>query len=133
MVRTLLSSFSYLVAGEVSGNSLAHTMSLKPSPFVEPKTGGPMNHRFTASTALFPPLNLYRKTALPSFLLLSSRKTAFHALCRVPAVAESKSAAVTEENIPDPPVRIVAIVGHGSTSPLKSATWEEVMLHTVIN
>lgn len=31
------------------------------------------------------------------------------------------------------PVRIVALVGDGSVSPLKCATWVEVMLHTVSN
>jgi hypothetical protein len=38
--------------------------------------------------------------------------------------------AVTEKQ-PDPPVRIVTIVGAGSISPLKRTPWEEVMLHTV--
>lgn len=32
-----------------------------------------------------------------------------------------------------PPVRIVALVGDGSVSPLKCAPWVEVMLHTVSN
>ncbi|KAH7520741.1 hypothetical protein FEM48_Zijuj08G0177500 [Ziziphus jujuba var. spinosa] len=107
-------------------------MSLEHPLLLKPETGGQMNRRFTASTtSLLLPPNRYRKTALPCFYRLSpSRKTAFHALYRVSAVPESKSGAVTEENISDPPVKIVAIVGHGSTSPLKSATWEEVMLHT---
>ncbi|KAK2438712.1 non-photochemical quenching [Trifolium repens] len=30
----------------------------------------------------------------------------------------------------DPPVKLVAIVGHGAISPLNSASWEQVMLHT---
>ncbi|GAB2279316.1 hypothetical protein Dimus_013959 [Dionaea muscipula] len=45
--------------------------------------------------------------------------------------------AVTEAEAPasatgsgESPVRIVAVVGEGSLSPLKSAPWEEVMLHT---
>ena len=29
------------------------------------------------------------------------------------------------------PLRMVAVVGHGVASPLKSASWEQVMLHTV--
>ncbi|XP_058186047.1 uncharacterized protein LOC131303270 [Rhododendron vialii] len=40
----------------------------------------------------------------------------------------SKDASVT--HLSAPPVRIVALVGEGSVSPLKSAPWLEVMLHT---
>lgn len=43
------------------------------------------------------------------------------------AVAEANKSATKAET----PVRIVAIVGEGSISPLKSTPWEEVMLHTV--
>lgn len=39
------------------------------------------------------------------------------------------AAAAAEES--ESPVRIVAIVGEGSVSPLKSAPWYDVMLHTV--
>lgn len=38
------------------------------------------------------------------------------------------AAAAAESEIP---VRIVAVVGEGSVSPLKSAPWYDVMLHTV--
>ncbi|KAK7318526.1 hypothetical protein RJT34_03229 [Clitoria ternatea] len=38
--------------------------------------------------------------------------------------------AVAANRPPEPPVRMVAVVGHGTVSPLKSATWEQVMLHT---
>ncbi|KAG5000197.1 hypothetical protein JHK87_021269 [Glycine soja] len=38
--------------------------------------------------------------------------------------------AVTAEHPSAPPVRMVAVVGHGVASPLKSASWEQVMLHT---
>ena len=37
----------------------------------------------------------------------------------------------TLKDLNAPPVRIVALVGQGSVSPLKSAPWLEVMLHTV--
>lgn len=43
--------------------------------------------------------------------------------------AEDKTGAV--EDLSSNPVRILAVVGGGAVSPLKSATWEEVMLHTV--
>lgn len=46
------------------------------------------------------------------------------------AVLEAnKDASVT--HLSAPPVRVVALVGEGSVSPLKSAPWLEVMLHTV--
>lgn len=48
----------------------------------------------------------------------------------MPAVLEKNERAMTEK-LTDPPVRIVAIVGEGSVSPLNNATWQEVMLHTV--
>lgn len=42
------------------------------------------------------------------------------------------STTVDSDMTPDePPVRMVAIVGHGAVSPLNSASWEQVMLHTV--
>jgi hypothetical protein len=34
---------------------------------------------------------------------------------------------------PEPPVKLIALVGKGEVSPLKSTSWEEVMLHTVSN
>ncbi|WVZ25663.1 hypothetical protein V8G54_004207 [Vigna mungo] len=39
--------------------------------------------------------------------------------------------AVTAEQSSAPPVKMVAVAGHGAASPLKPASWEEVMLHTV--
>ncbi|KAL9329701.1 hypothetical protein ACSQ67_004704 [Phaseolus vulgaris] len=39
--------------------------------------------------------------------------------------------AVKAEQSSAPPVRVVAVVGHGAASPLQSASWEQVMLHTV--
>lgn len=38
--------------------------------------------------------------------------------------------ALTAEQTAAPPVRMVAVVGNGAASPLKSASWEQVMLHT---
>ncbi|KHN38234.1 Violaxanthin de-epoxidase, chloroplastic [Glycine soja] len=38
--------------------------------------------------------------------------------------------ALTAEQSATPPVRMVAVVGNGAASPLKSASWEQVMLHT---
>lgn len=71
-----------------------------------------------------------RKAAHSATLSMPSRRpTAFRPWLTVPplAVAEANKSTVTAET----PVRIVAIVGEGSISPLKSTPWEEVMLHTV--
>lgn len=70
-----------------------------------------------------------RKAAHSATLSMPSRRpTAFRPWLTVPplAVAEANKSTVTAET----PVRIVAIVGEGSISPLKSTPWEEVMLHT---
>ncbi|CAN1173289.1 Violaxanthin de-epoxidase, chloroplastic [Linum perenne] len=47
---------------------------------------------------------------------------------KIPAILEREASTAAEQ--PGPPVKIVAVVGGGSISPLKSASWEEVMLHT---
>ncbi|MED6213896.1 hypothetical protein PIB30_097796 [Stylosanthes scabra] len=56
----------------------------------------------------------------------TSRSLLPHPLHASPAVVSP----VTAEQPPEPPVRMVAVVGHGAVSPLKSALWQEVMLHT---
>nr|XP_029152987.1 uncharacterized protein LOC112791212 isoform X2 [Arachis hypogaea] len=56
----------------------------------------------------------------------TSRSLLPHPLHASPAVVS----AVTAEQPPEPPVRMLAVVGHGAVSPLKSALWQEVMLHT---
>ncbi|XVF58678.1 hypothetical protein PTKIN_Ptkin07bG0084900 [Pterospermum kingtungense] len=69
-----------------------------------------LNHRLRASHfSVYPPLG---SRAIVTAVLKTE---------------EGKSV-VTEKT--EPPVRIVAVVGEGSISPLKCATWEEVMLHT---
>ncbi|EXB24802.1 hypothetical protein L484_005181 [Morus notabilis] len=112
-------------------------MSLEATGIFEPETGLSLNRRFTASATGFPPPPR-RFRALPcSSFRISAPKTKI-LFCiptsSVTAVVESNSATVTEKDeedeISDPPVRIVALVGHGSLSPLKCAPWEEVMLHT---
>ncbi|XP_038902077.1 uncharacterized protein LOC120088717 isoform X2 [Benincasa hispida] len=70
-----------------------------------------------------------RKAAHSATLSMSSRRpTVSRRRLTVPppVVAEANKTTVMAEN----PVRIVAIVGEGSISPLKSTPWEEVMLHT---
>ncbi|GMY11225.1 violaxanthin de-epoxidase, chloroplastic [Fagus crenata] len=95
-------------------------MALEAPPLLsEPKPGFYFSlrthHRFATSRTALPPFHHRRKTAqllAPTILPLR-------------AVSEAKESAVT-----DPPVRIVALVGDGCLSPLKRATWLEVMLHT---
>ncbi|KAK9272873.1 hypothetical protein L1049_003252 [Liquidambar formosana] len=105
-------------------------MSLEAVSPLNLKTGSPLNRRFTATrTGFLPPLLYRRKPAARSPLpSLSRRETAFRAKTTVSAVLETKKSSLTE--LSAPPVRIVALVGEGTVSPLKSATWEEVMLHT---
>jgi hypothetical protein len=96
-------------------------MALEAPPLLsKPKPGFYLSlrthHRFATSRTALPPFHHRRKTAqllAPTILPLR-------------AVSEAKESAVT-----DPPVRIVALVGDGCLSPLKRATWLEVMLHTV--
>ncbi|XP_041008879.1 violaxanthin de-epoxidase, chloroplastic [Juglans microcarpa x Juglans regia] len=82
--------------------------------------------QFAASQTVCHPCS-HRRKPLPVPQL---RRIALRAPTILPlAVSEAKESAMTED-LPDPPVRIVAIVGEGSVSPLKSAPWQEVMLHT---
>lgn len=62
--------------------------------------------------------------------LLFCRNGAFRGIeAKIKAVLETEDNAATERK--DSPVRILAVVGEGSVSPLKHAPWSEVMLHTV--
>ncbi|GAV68971.1 LOW QUALITY PROTEIN: hypothetical protein CFOL_v3_12473, partial [Cephalotus follicularis] len=96
-------------------------MSLEAAPLTKPKTGFPLNPRFTSA----------RTGSLPFHRpvpLFSLGRTINRTLTAISAVVETRESAVTE--LPEPPVRIVALVGEGTVSPLKGATWRDVMLHT---
>ncbi|KAK4766831.1 hypothetical protein SAY87_008473 [Trapa incisa] len=70
-----------------------------------------------------------RRTARFTAPLLLCRNGSFSGIVSTTkAVLETEDDAATE--FKSPPVRIVAIVGEGSVSPLKQAPWSEVMLHT---
>ncbi|KAF6146359.1 hypothetical protein GIB67_020453 [Kingdonia uniflora] len=56
------------------------------------------------------------------------KRAPFHSGSKLSAVLETKENTVLETL--SSPVRIVALVGEGSLSPLKNTPWEEVMLHT---
>ncbi|KAM7261774.1 hypothetical protein ACFE04_020851 [Oxalis oulophora] len=84
-----------------------------------PLTALLMNHRrFTTGNRAF---------TYPLFLKCRSRSSS-----RILLVSRPVTGVVQEEADDEPPVvvRIVALVGKGAVSPLKSATWEEVMRHT---
>ncbi|OMP02572.1 Violaxanthin de-epoxidase-related protein [Corchorus olitorius] len=103
------------------------SLSLEPPPLPSPKTGVPLNRRFTSIRTALSPFSFSHRRRASRFSLSSSFRSRAHVVTAVLKTKEEKSA-VTEQA--EPPVRIVAVVGEGTVSPLKSATWEEVMLHT---
>ncbi|PPR98733.1 hypothetical protein GOBAR_AA21929 [Gossypium barbadense] len=98
-----------------------------PPPLSKSKTGAPLKRCFTSiRTALSPPNHRFRASRFPLHPTSSSRPTV-----TVVLKTEKEKNAVTEQK--DPPVRIVAVVGQGSVSPLKCTPWEEVMMHTPVD
>ncbi|KAM1659466.1 hypothetical protein FF1_002573 [Malus domestica] len=100
------------------------TMALEAAsvpPLFKPRTAVSLNRRFAASAAA----GFLHFPCSP----FAVGKTIYRAPPPVLAVKEvNSSAVVTAEETT--PVRIVAVVGQGTLSPLKSTPWEEVMLHT---
>ncbi|XP_039117239.1 violaxanthin de-epoxidase, chloroplastic isoform X1 [Dioscorea cayenensis subsp. rotundata] len=77
-----------------------------------------------------PTSSLTTTVAAPSAQFLGGNGTSRRRIvagCRGPSLLRALSGA---QGIPHALVRIVAIVGEGCISPLKDASWEEVMLHT---
>ena len=108
----------------------AATLLLLPLLSSKPKPGSCLplrlrTNRFaTSRTGLLPPF--HNKTAPSQFTILPLALRRAVSKEEEAKETESSSTAVTE-----PPVRIVALVGEGSLSPLKNAPWLDVMLHTV--
>ncbi|XP_021828758.1 uncharacterized protein LOC110769146 isoform X2 [Prunus avium] len=101
-----------------------------PPPSIQSKTKFQLNRRFAASAAGFlRPEGQQRAAHFPSSPF-SVQKTSYRTPSPIlaAAVKERKAGAVTESA--SKPVRIVALVGQGTLSPLKGTPWEEVMLHT---
>ena len=93
-------------------------------PLFKPRTAVSLNRPFAASAAAG-----FLHFPCPPFAV---GKTIYRTPPPILAVKEvNSSAVVTAEETT--PVRIVAVVGQGTLSPLKSTPWEEVMLHTVSN
>ena len=114
----------------------AATLLLPPLLSSKPKPGSYLSLRLrtnrfaTSRTGLLPPFHnktaLSQSTILPLALRRAVSKEEEEAKETESSSSSSSSTAVTE-----PPVRIVALVGEGSLSPLKNAPWLDVMLHTV--
>lgn len=105
-------------------------MSLEAPALTKVKPGSlPSNSRFNISAVGSPPVIHFHRTASFPLPLFFHQNTILRSGGEIPAVLDKNECAVTEQT--DTPVRIVAVVGEGSVSPLKCATWQEVMLHTV--
>lgn len=88
------------------------------------------SYRFVTGLVAFYPVNIHPKLR-PSIdnTMISRRKVGSRARTVVQSVLETKNSTKTEKL--ESPVRLVALVGKGEVSPLKSTSWHEVMLHTV--
>ncbi|KAF9609373.1 hypothetical protein IFM89_015670 [Coptis chinensis] len=84
------------------------------------------NHRIPIFKTSLPSLSQHRKTACFPIPMFSSPKAAFHGVSKITAVLDTKE----ETSVRTSPVRIMALFGEESVSPLKCAPWEEVMVHT---
>lgn len=100
-----------------------HHHHLLPKPVIHRNNRFSAQHSFLSSN-FFP--FTYSSPSPYSFSTTLSTSHTSH-LCLRPSSTSVDSAVTTD----DPPVRLVAIVGHGALSPLNSASWEQVMLHTV--
>ncbi|KAL5818540.1 hypothetical protein ACOSQ3_022421 [Xanthoceras sorbifolium] len=104
--------------------------SLHPTSLHKPKPSFPSNRCLTNSLTTSPPSLHVLQTAAFPLSPFPCRKTTLRATkAEIPAALEKSESSVTEQD-DAPVVRIVAVVGDGSVSPLKRATWQEVMLHT---
>ncbi|CAN0922187.1 Violaxanthin de-epoxidase, chloroplastic [Linum grandiflorum] len=114
-----LCSFENSVAAPMAKEACTVVLHLRPfsSPFI-------LSRRL-AAVSIQPPCYHSSLLSLPSPLSFRQRPTR---VSEIPAILERETSTAAEQ--PGPPVKIVSIVGRGSISPLKSATWEEVMLHT---
>ncbi|CAN8287730.1 unnamed protein product [Cochlearia groenlandica] len=81
------------------------------------RASSPLLYRFLVSLS---PVQSRRKSPL---LLKSRRRLCF------PVQSTAETAKITEDP-PPPPVKLVALVGKSTLSPLNSTSWEDVMLHT---
>ncbi|XVE83257.1 hypothetical protein DITRI_Ditri16bG0073200 [Diplodiscus trichospermus] len=105
--------------------SIVMSLSLEPPPLPNPKTGAQLKLRFASFCTGLPQANHHRRASRFSLYPTFGSRATVTAILKT---REEGKRAVTEPA--EPPVRIVAVVGEGSFSPLICAMWEEVMLHT---
>lgn len=100
------------------------SISLKAPSLPGTRSSANFSNRFVTGRAAFSPVQKLR----PSIdgTTLPRRKLSFRTRTVVQSVLETERSTKTEK-----PVRLVALVGKGQVSPLKSTSWHEVMLHTV--
>ncbi|XP_010531419.1 PREDICTED: violaxanthin de-epoxidase, chloroplastic [Tarenaya hassleriana] len=104
-------------------------MSFDVSSLLKPEPGFLSNRRFFSRRPVFLPVNFFWEPPLSlEQTPISRRRVVFRTRTVVSAVSETAESTAREQR--EPPVRIVGLVGEGAVSPLKSAAWEEVMLHT---
>lgn len=114
--------------------SQQNTMFLEAPPFLKPEAAGLYLNRWLTPFTGFSSSSHHQKAVSLSLTTICGRKVAFCRPGYIQSVLESKPGAMTTKDDKDtyePSVRIVALVGQGSLSPLKCTPWEEVMLHTV--
>lgn len=113
----------------------AATLLLPPLLSSKPKPGSYLSLRLrtnrfaTSRTGLLPPF--HNKTAHSQFTILPLALRKAVSKEEEAKETESSSSSSSSTAVTEPPVRIVALVGEGSLSPLKNAPWLDVMLHTV--
>ncbi|GLT44076.1 hypothetical protein SLA2020_179930 [Shorea laevis] len=108
------------------------SLSLEALPLLKPENVRLLKRRTVPGLAGFSPLNdhhHHRRTAYFTTHPIFLGKTSSHARSTVTPVLRSKEGSTAAE-LTEQPVKILAVVGEGTISPLKCATWEEVMLHT---
>ncbi|XP_010416941.1 PREDICTED: uncharacterized protein LOC104702728 [Camelina sativa] len=100
-------------------------ISLRAASLPGTRESSPFLNRFVTRRAAFSKVNFFRRShplGLDDAPVGSRSKTI------VRSVLETEKSTKTEES--EPPVKLIALVGKGAVSPLKSTSWEEVMLHT---
>ncbi|CAL9233405.1 unnamed protein product [Arabidopsis halleri] len=104
-------------------------ISLKAPSLLGTRECSPFFNRFVTCRPDFASVNFYRKQNLAlNDTSFSRRRVGLRARTIVRSVLETEKSTKIEN--PEPPVKLIALIGIGTLSPLKSTSWEDVMLHT---
>ena len=101
------------------------SISLKAPSLPGTRSSANFSNRLVTGRAAFSPVQELRPSSIHG-TTFPRRKVSFRTRTVVQSVLETERSTKTEK-----PVRLVALVGKGEVSPLKSTSWHEVMLHTV--